>query len=58
MKIRPLLSKGRNLMAETETITKTEAPTKPDRRLDPERYYNPERLCPSQRGDAERWSRP
>ncbi len=37
----------------TDTPTRTTEPT-----IDPDRHYNPERLCPSQRDDAEKYSRP
>lgn len=40
------------------TKTDTPTPTKTDPGLNPEKYYNPERLCPSQRSDGERFSRP
>lgn len=42
----------------TTTQTPTQTPTRVEPTLDPARYYNPERLCPSQRDDAERYSRP
>lgn len=43
--------------APVKTDSPTQAPsTNPG--LDPERFYNPERLCPSQRGDSEKFSRP
>lgn len=40
------------------TKTKTTNPTRTKPGLDPDEYYNPERLCPSQRQDGERYSRP
>lgn len=41
------------------TKTKTTNPTRTtEPNLDPEKFYNPERLCPSQRRDGERYSRP
>jgi hypothetical protein len=40
----------------TKTDTQTPTRTKPS--IDPERHYAPERLCPTQRGDGERFSRP
>ncbi len=40
------------------TKTKTNTPVKTGPGLDPEPFYNPERLCPSQRQDSERHSRP
>jgi hypothetical protein len=40
------------------TPTRTDNPTREQPRLDPERHYNPERLCPSQRRDGEKFSRP
>jgi hypothetical protein len=40
------------------TPTRTDNPTRVQPRLDPERHYNPERLCPSQRRDGEKFSRP
>lgn len=41
------------------TKTKTTNPTRTtEPNIDPERHYNPERLCPSQRQDGERYSRP
>lgn len=42
----------------TKAPTRTRTPTRTEPRIDPERHYNPERLCPSQRDDAERHSRP
>jgi hypothetical protein len=42
----------------TPTPTRTDAPPKERPVLDPERHYNPERLCPSQRRDGEKFSRP
>lgn len=42
----------------TTTPTRTDAPTREDPAVDPERHYNPERLCPSQRRDGEKFSRP
>jgi hypothetical protein len=42
----------------TQTPTKTDSPVRERPSLDPERFYNPERLCPTQRRDAERFSRP
>jgi hypothetical protein len=44
--------------APTTTPTKTGNPVREKPAFDPERHYNPERLCPSQRGDAEKFSRP
>lgn len=42
-----------------ESPTKTGAPVRREEpSYDPERHYNPERLCPSQRRDAEKFSRP
>ena len=38
--------------------TKTVTPTKTEVGIDPDKHYNPERLCPTQRQDAERRSRP
>jgi hypothetical protein len=43
-------------MAETKTHTTTPVRTAPS--VDPDRHYNPERLCPGQRDDGERRSRP
>jgi hypothetical protein len=40
------------------TKTKTDTPTRTETNVDPDKFYNPERLCPSQRDDAERFSRP
>jgi hypothetical protein len=40
----------------TKPDTKTPARPLPDE--EPWRRYNPERLCPSQRKDAEKYSRP
>ncbi len=41
------------------TKTKTTNPTRTtEPNLDPEKFYNPEKLCPSQRKDGERYSRP
>lgn len=40
------------------TKTHTTNPVRTEPTVDPERHYNPERLCPSQREDAERKSRP
>lgn len=37
---------------------RTTTPTRTMPMIDPERHYNPERLCPAQRDDAERYSRP
>lgn len=44
--------------APTTTPTRTGTPTRERPGLDPERHYNPERLCPSQRRDGEKFSRP
>lgn len=41
-----------------EKKTETQTPTKTDVGIDPEPLYNPERLCPTQRSDSERHSRP
>jgi hypothetical protein len=41
-----------------KTQTPTRTPTRTEPAIDPDPYYNPERLCPSQREDAERRSRP
>lgn len=38
--------------------TKTPEKTTTDPGIDPDTHYFPERLCPSQRGDGEKWSRP
>jgi hypothetical protein len=46
------------MATETQTQTPTQTPTRVEPTIDPERHYNPERLCPSQREDAERYSRP
>ncbi len=43
-------------MATKTTTTNPTRTTEPN--IDPEKYYNPERLCPSQRQDGERFSRP
>lgn len=40
------------------TQTPTQTPTRTEPRVDPNTTYFPERLCPAQRGDGERWSRP
>ncbi len=40
------------------TKTRTTNPTRTAPTIDPERHYNPERLCPTQRDDAEKSSRP
>ena len=44
--------------APTQTPTRTPTPQREKPRFEPERHYNPERLCPSQRRDGERFSRP
>lgn len=36
----------------------TQTPTRTEPQVDPDRTYFPERLCPAQRGDGEKWSRP
>lgn len=36
----------------------TKTPVKTEPGLDPDTHYTPERLCPSQRQDGERFSRP
>jgi hypothetical protein len=41
-----------------KTQTPTRTPTRTEPAIDPDPYYAPERLCPSQRDDAERHSRP
>lgn len=40
------------------TEAPTTTPTRTEPTVNPERHYNPERLCPSQRQDGERHSRP
>lgn len=40
------------------TKTRTDTPTRTSPGLDPDKTYNPERLCPTQRQDAEKHSRP
>lgn len=40
------------------TRTPTQTPTHTEPTIDPKKTYNPERLCPSQRDDVERYSRP
>lgn len=45
-------------MPETTTTTPTQTPTRTEPSVNPDQTYFPERLCPSQRGDGERWSRP
>lgn len=42
----------------TPVKTKPTTPVREQPKIDPERFYNPERLCPGQRGDGERFSRP
>ena len=42
----------------TQTPVKPETPVREKPRFEPERHYNPERLCPTQRRDGERFSRP
>jgi len=36
----------------------TKTPTRTEPITDPDKHYFPERLCPAQRGDGEKWSRP
>jgi hypothetical protein len=40
------------------TTPTTTTPTRTEPTVDPDRHYNPERLCPGQRKDGERRSRP
>jgi hypothetical protein len=44
--------------APSVTPTKTDTPKREQPKFEPERHYNPERLCPTQRRDAEKFSRP
>ncbi len=40
------------------TTNPTQTPTRTEPKVDPDTTYFPERLCPAQRSDGERWSRP
>ncbi len=44
--------------APTQAPTRTDKPQRQQPKFAPQRYYNPERLCPSQRRDGEKFSRP
>ncbi len=46
------------MTAPIQAPTKKDSPSREEPQFEPERYYNPERLCPSQRRDGERYSRP